>query len=406
MVSAPDYGDLLKVLGREAALTGSVTYVEVSDRAPDSTSVEDLVEGLEAPVIVASAQRWPTRRRALMVRLDRPTTADRIALWNEALGEHAPALQATVRAVAQQFEFGPNDVATLASGPAPDLWRSCREQANRSMEPLAQRIVPCHRWDDLVLPEDLRQQLRDLADQVAGRATVYGDWNFETRLSRGRGITALFAGPSGTGKTMAAEVIADQLRLDLFRIDLSGVVDKYIGETEKKLRTLFDTAEESGAILFFDEADALIGKRSDVRDSHDRYANIEVSYLLQRMDDYRGLAILATNRKSAIDRAFLRRLRFLVDFPFPDASSRRRIWEGIFPRETPIADLDLDELSRLEITGGNIRNIALNAAFLAAAMGSAVSMTHCLDAARREYAKIDRLVSEGEFGSRVQRLPA
>jgi SpoVK/Ycf46/Vps4 family AAA+-type ATPase len=227
---------------------------------------------------------------------------------------------------------------------------------------------------------------------------VYERWGFGARLGRGKGIAALFAGPSGTGKTMAAEVIANYLRLDLYRVDLSRVVSKYIGETEKNLRQVFDAAEQSGAILFFDEADALFGKRSEVRDSHDRYANIEINYLLQRMEDYRGLAILATNMKSLLDQAFLRRLRFLVDFPFPSAAQRTRIWRGAFPPAAETENLDYEFLSRLEITGGNIKNIALNAAFLAAAAGAPISMQLLLMAARREYSKIDKLVVEFEFG--------
>ena len=197
---------------------------------------------------------------------------------------------------------------------------------------------------------------------------------------------------------MAAEVLANYLKLDLYRIDLASVVSKYIGETEKNLKKVFDAAEQSGAILFFDEADALFGKRTEVKDSHDRYANIEVNYLLQRMEDYRGLAILATNRKSALDRAFLRRLRFLVDFPFPDAESRRNIWKKVFPPLADVGDLDYDALSRLEIPGGNIKNIALNAAFLAASEGSAIEMNHVMHAVRREYTKVEKMVTESEFG--------
>jgi len=234
------------------------------------------------------------------------------------------------------------------------------------------------------------------------RSQVYESWGFGAQLPRGRGISALFSGPSGTGKTMAAEILANHLQLDLYRIDLAGVVSKYIGETEKNLRNVFDAAEQSGAILFFDEADALFGKRSEVKDSHDRYANIEVNYLLQRMEDYRGLAILCTNRRAALDRAFLRRLRFLVEFPFPDCENRRMIWAKVFPTQAPLAGLDLEALALLEIAGGNIRNIALNAAFLAAGESTPIRMEHVLHAARREYAKIDKLLTEAEFGSHLR----
>ena len=225
-----------------------------------------------------------------------------------------------------------------AGDPAPlreRLWDACLRVTEPRPGPLAQRITPRARWEQLVLPDDELDLLRSLTGQVRQRARVYDEWGFRTVMSRGFGITALFAGPSGTGKTMAAEVIASDLRLGLYRIDLSAVVSKYIGETEKHLRRLFDEFEAGGALLFFDEADALFGKRTEVRDSHDRYANIEVNYLLQRMESYRGLAILATNAKGALDTAFLRRLRFIVDFPFPDAGLRRRIWAGALAQRDP-----------------------------------------------------------------------
>ena len=282
---------------------------------------------------------------------------------------------------------------------AEDLWQACRERSCPRLDQLGRRIQSGYTWDDIVLSNDLFGQLRELAAQVSQRHRVYEQWGFGARLSRGRGISALFAGPSGTGKTMAAEVLANALKLDLYRIDLSGVVSKYIGETEKNLKQVFDTAEQSGVILFFDEADALFGKRTEVKDSHDRYANIEVNYLLQRMEDYQGLAILATNRKSALDRAFLRRLRFLMDFPFPDVDSRRRIWQKVFPADTPLDAPDYAALARLEIPGGNIRNVALNAAFLAAAENRPVSMPHLAKAARREYIKIEKMITAAEFGA-------
>ena len=241
-------------------------------------------------------------------------------------------------------------------------------------------------------------QLREIAAQVTRRTHVYEKWGFAAKSRRGLGISAMFAGPSGTGKTTAAEVIADALRLDLYRIDLSTVVSKYIGETEKNLRRVFDAAEDGGAILFFDEADALFGKRSEVKDSHDRYANIEISYLLQRMEDYRGLAVLATNAKSSVDAAFLRRIRFVVNFPFPDAAQRAEIWRRTFPATAPTAGLDPARLARLNVAGGNIRNIALNAAFLAAEADEPVGMAHIVRAARAEYAKMEKPLTESEIG--------
>jgi len=224
-------------------------------------------------------------------------------------------------------------------------------------------------------------------------------------MNRGLGIGVLFTGVSGTGKTMAAEVIANDLGLCLYRIDLSAVVSKYIGETEKNLRRVFDAAEDGGVILFFDEADALFGKRSEVKDSHDRYANIEINYLLQRMEAYRGLAILATNMKSALDQAFMRRLRFVVNFPFPGPAERQAIWEGVYPKPdekgvlpgTPVEAPDYNHLARLNVTGGSIHNIALNAAFRAAAAGKSVTVPLILEAARTEFRKLEKPINESEF---------
>jgi SpoVK/Ycf46/Vps4 family AAA+-type ATPase len=278
------------------------------------------------------------------------------------------------------------------------LWDACRIQGRARLNDLAQSIRPVAAWQDLVLPEHQLRILHEIAAQVRHRAKVYETWGFSSKGARGLGISALFTGASGTGKTMAAEVLANELRLDLYRIDLSQVVSKYIGETEKNLRQVFDAAEESGSVLLFDEADALFGKRSDVKDSHDRYANIEVSYLLQRMEAYRGLAILTTNLQTALDKAFLRRLRFIVQFPFPDAVQRTEIWQRIFPAATPTDGLDVGKLSRLNVAGGNIRNIAVNAAFLAADENRAVTMSHLLRAARREYEKLEKPLTDAECG--------
>jgi SpoVK/Ycf46/Vps4 family AAA+-type ATPase len=250
-----------------------------------------------------------------------------------------------------------------------------------------------------VLPADRLGQLREICNHVKYRDRVYGEWGFDRKLSLGKGLSVLFAGPSGTGKTMAAEIIAGALVLDLYKIDLSTVVSKYIGETEKNLSRIFIEAETSNAILFFDEADALFGKRSEVKDSHDRYANIEIGYLLQRMEEYEGVVILATNFRKNMDEAFVRRLQFTVEFPFPNEEDRRRIWERIWPGDTPRStELDLDFMARrFELTGGNICNIALAAAFLAADNSNIVDMTHLLHATKREYQKMGKVVSESEF---------
>jgi SpoVK/Ycf46/Vps4 family AAA+-type ATPase len=276
------------------------------------------------------------------------------------------------------------------------LWSVCRSLARPRLEDLAQRIEPVATWTDLVLPDAQIQILHQLAAQARHRMMVYETWGFAEKGRRGLGISALFAGTSGTGKTLAAEVLARALRVDLYRIDLATVVSKYIGETEKNLKQVFDAAEEGGVLLLFDEADALFGKRGEVKDSVDRYANIEVGYLLQRMESFRGLAILTTNLKSSLDTAFQRRLRFTVDFPFPDAAQREAIWQRIFPVKVPMQGVDAKLLAQLNMTGGNIRNIAVNAAFLAAEAGGPLRMEHLLRATRLEAVKAERPLSTTE----------
>jgi SpoVK/Ycf46/Vps4 family AAA+-type ATPase len=277
------------------------------------------------------------------------------------------------------------------------LWDACLARTRPRLDTLAERLDPKATWDDIVLQENIVMLLRQITNQVRQRGKVYEDWGFRKQVSRGLGMVTLFAGESGTGKTMAAEVIANDLRLNLYRIDLSAVISKYIGETEKNLRQLFDAAEDGGAILFFDEADALFGKRSQVKDSHDRYANIETNYLLQRMEAYKGLAILATNMKSGLDDAFTRRLRFIVDFPLPQPIDRQRIWRKVFPPETPVGELNYQRLAEFNLSGGSIYNAALNAAFLAAQDDAPVSMPHVLNAVLIEFRKSDRIIDERLF---------
>jgi len=342
---------------------------------------------------------------SLPVDIAKPTPAEQQATWTALLGEAAGSIPASLAA---QFNLSAASIRQIANRVAPNpsaadpslrdrLWNACLASTRPRLDTLAQRVEAKAGWDDIVLPQAETSMLRQIAAQVGQRSQVYGSWGFAQKRNRGLGISALFAGDSGTGKTMAAEVIANDLQLNLYRIDLSAVVSKYIGETEKNLRRLFDAAEDGGAILFFDEADALFGKRSEVKDSHDRYANIEVNYLLQRMEAYSGLAILATNRQSALDPAFMRRLRFVVNFPHPSAAQRKAIWQKVFPAPTPMEGLDLDRLSRLNLTGGNISSIALNAAFQAAQAGSAVTMPLILEAARAELRKLGRVINELEF---------
>ncbi len=318
---------------------------------------------------------------------------------------NAPLIAAAAQGALGRLATEPGERRPDVAAVGAALWEICRLQARPHLDDLALRIEPAATWEDLVLPDEQRELLREICMHVRQRARVYEGWDFESKGKRGLGISALFAGPSGTGKTMAAEVIANQLRLNLYRIDLSQVVSKYIGETEKNLRRLFDAAEDGGAILFFDEADALFGKRSEVKDSHDRYANIEINYLLQRIESYRGLAILASNMKSALDTAFLRRLRFIVNFPFPGVADRRALWQKVFLQDDlvrglpapPLDTLDCDRLARLNLAGGHIHNVALNAAFMAANAGTKVTMPLIFQAARAEFIKLDRPINESDF---------
>ncbi|MBD0326004.1 MAG: ATP-binding protein [Pyrinomonadaceae bacterium] len=402
---------LARLWEREAVLLGSALML-VQDEQEITHAAVSFIENLRGMLFVSAREPLKMRtRQSFRVDVQKPSTAEQQLLWQDTLGPAAQELNGELERLVSQFSLGTEGIRA-ASRQACDsvaldgedalsgrlLWDACRELARPRLDGLAQRIVPAACWNDLVLPEQQLRALRDIAAHVRQRARVYETWGFASKGERGLGISALFAGASGTGKTMAAEVLANDLRLDLYRIDLSQVVSKYIGETEKNLRRVFDAAEEGGAVLLFDEADALFGKRSEVKDSHDRYANIEVSYLLQRMEAYRGLAILTTNLKSSVDTAFLRRLRFIIQFPFPDTAQRAEIWRRIFPADTPTNGLDVNRLARLSIAGGNIRNIALHAAFLAADAGEPVTMSHLLRAARGEYGKLEKPLTESEIG--------
>jgi AAA+ superfamily predicted ATPase len=283
-----------------------------------------------------------------------------------------------------------------------DLYSACRAQSNQKLSALARKINPKYTWGDIVLPSDQMGQLREICNQAKYRHIVYGEWGFDRKLSYGKGLNALFSGPSGTGKTMAAEIISNDLCLDLYKIDLSQVVSKYIGETEKNLEKIFAEAQTTNAILFFDEADALFGKRSEVKDAHDRYANIEIGYLLQKMEEYDGMTILATNLRQNMDEAFVRRMQVIVEFPFPDEEYRRRIWEVVFPGEAPLdRNIDFGILAReVKLPGGNIKNIAINAAFYAAEDGRLIRMTHLMQAVRQEYRKLGRIWNEAEWSTK------
>jgi hypothetical protein len=402
---------LLRLCEREAALAATALTLDLEhldgiDPARQA-AVTQVIEELESALFVLVRERRPTRSRpVLAVDVGKPTAAEQAEVWRSVVGPER--LDGRASLLASQFDLGIRSIreaTTEALGEVGEvtgaelvraLWDACRAQARPRMDDLAQRVDARAGWPHLVLPAGQLQTLRDLAVQVRHRARVYEEWGFGATSSRGLGIAALFVGSSGTGKTLAAEVLANELRLDLYRIDLSQVVSKYIGETEKNLRRVFDAAEDGGAILLFDEADALFGKRSEVKDSHDRYANIEVGYLLQRMEAYRGLAILTTNMKESIDAAFLRRIRFTVQFPFPGATAREEIWRRVFPAAAPTTGIDPNRLARLNVAGGNIRNIALNAAFLAADAGEPIGMSHLLRATRTEYAKLERTLTDVE----------
>lgn len=403
-VAAEERAALITLWQREATLLGTALLVSISDPTTAAgAAARALVERVGGLCLMACTSAPPLITSHRRYRVDKPAGADRRQLWSDALGpERALRAGPELERAASHFRLGSRAVQDIAQSLQPvgadlsPLWESCRRESRGGLDHLAQRLETAADWDSLVLPEAQLAVLRQIAAHLRQRYTVQESWGFAAQGSRGLGLATLFAGESGTGKTLAAEVLAHSLHLDLYRIDLSAVVSKYIGETEKNLRQVFDAAEDCGAILLFDEADALFGKRTEVKDSHDRHANIEVSYLLQRMEAYHGLAVLTTNLKSSLDSAFLRRLRFVVQFPFPDQAQRLALWRRVFPAATPVRDLDLDKLSRLSMTGGSIRNIALNAAFLAADAGEPVSMSHLLQAAHAEASKRERPLADAE----------
>jgi SpoVK/Ycf46/Vps4 family AAA+-type ATPase len=416
---------------REAVLLDALLYITGLHALQAPTAAAPLqallknLEGHARPVILSGTTPWiPLARPELAVipvEFHIPDFPGRRGCWEERLalrgltledgdfddlasrfrltgGQIAEAVQNAMHQAQWRgaVDASPaEDAAAQAAAGEPtveDLYSAARAQCGHELGRLARKIVSRYQWDDIVLPDDQVKQLKEICLQARYRRVVFGKWGFERKLSLGKGLNALFAGPPGTGKTMAAEVLASELKLDLYKIDLSQVINKYIGETEKNLDRIFTAAENSNAILFFDEADALFGKRSEVRDSHDRYANIEISYLLQKMEEYEGVSILATNLRQNLDDAFIRRLQAIVEFPFPDEQYRERIWQVTFPKEAPVAeDVDFAVLGReIPLAGGSVKNMALAASFLAAAEGGEISMGHMLDAAAREFQKLGR----------------
>jgi len=403
-----DLETLSRLWEREAILADRALLI-TADGGSTEPGGYDVLTGFAGSTrgrVVVSGGQWRAvgPREVVAFDVPAPTVTEQRAGW--VAGLPSPVADDLVDRLVSQFALSPAairavcaEAATVAAARRADLgpvvWEVCARHARPRLDGLAAPVAARATWDDLVLPEPQRRALRGIVRHVRHRARVQHGWGFGDRTA-GLGVSALFVGGSGTGKTMAAEVLATELDLGLYRVDLSGVVSKYIGETEKNLGRVFDAAEASGAILLFDEADALFGKRSEVRDSHDRYANIEVSYLLQRMEAYGGLAILTTNLADALDPAFLRRLQFVVRFPFPDAAQRAELWRKAFPRPTPTAGLDPARLATLQVTGGNIRNIALGAAYRAAEADAPVSMAHILAAALDESEKQERPLTPAE----------
>ncbi len=418
--------EIIQALFREALLQPAAIYLGHADALlsenPQFHHVQQLLirelEEFSLVTFLSGEKPWisPNHQTSIQIEWPLPGASHRKELWKRSMNGHhslSPDIDTDVlantfkltggqirnalteaRNFAKMKSNGNNGRITMET-----LYQGCRAQSNRKLAELAQKITPHYVWDDIVLPADKLQQLKEMCAYVKHRQRVYDEWGFDRKLSLGKGLNALFSGPSGTGKTMAAEVVANELKLELYKIDLSCVVSKYIGETEKNLSKIFQEAETSNAILFFDEADALFGKRSDVKDAHDRYANIETGYLLQKMEEYVGVVILATNLKRNMDEAFVRRIHFNVEFPFPQKEDRLRIWQHIFPRETPLEKtVDFDFLSRkFKIAGGNIKNVALAAAFYAAEDDGSVFMDHLIRATKREFQKMGKLCMESDF---------
>ncbi len=405
--------DLVALALRDGRLLNAAIVVEGWDSSTDEGLIRELRAAFNAhadfpyPIVLAGRPNAP---EAILDGMDLhyavadPSHTERGQLWS------AEGADGDAGRLASAFRLGQREIrgagrmahsiASLGGRAAPELadfQAAARLQTRPRLSALANKLTPRFTWDDIVLPHDCVEQLREILAQATHQDQVFNEWGLGEKLTLGRGIVALFAGPSGTGKTMAAELIAGELGQDMYKIDLSGLVSKYIGETEKNLARVFEEAADSDAVLFFDEADAVFGKRSEVKDSHDRYANIEVGYLLQRIEEHDGIVVLATNLRANIDDAFLRRMRSVIEFPFPEEDDRRRIWERTLGRAPLQADVDLAFMaSQFRVAGGNIRNIVLLAAFLAASEGSLIGMRHLATAAKREYQKLGRLVSTTE----------
>jgi len=422
--------NLLYLLERESILRDRPLYWAAYDsllpkegeaaNVPEARRlVMQLLKEQTGPGFISTPQTLPPllvghHRREFQLELAAPRYSERQHLWEGQLGPQAAGLELESLSSRFRLSSGQIGAATLTARHAAawrgdsaptlaDLEAACRQHSNQKLTSLARKIGTVYSWKDLVLPNDQFNMLREIYRQVTHRSLVYEKWGFEDKVALGKGLNVIFAGPSGTGKTMSAGIIAGELRMDLYKIDLSTVVSKYIGETEKNLERIFTEAGESNAILFFDEADSLFGKRSEVKDAHDRYANIETGYLLQKMEEYDGIVVLATNLRKNLDEAFIRRMHFIIEFPFPEEEDRYEIWRRVFPKAVPLGeDVDLRFMARqFKMSGGNIKNIALAAAFLAAGdeqENPTIGMNQLIRATRREYQKLGKLCTESDFG--------
>lgn len=410
-----------------------VLYPEEPDLAAQQRlgRFHELLDGYGGMVFLLAGRynrlSWKPKERLLLEHeLQVPDEGGRERLWMAFAYELGVSADVDWRVMSGKFRFTPGQIRralTLASGysawqrepqaagegsggaAAPNalrsdaLFKACYQQVQHKLERKATRIEPRYGWEDVILPPEQKDQLRNACNQVKYRGVVYGDWGFEKKLAYGKGLSMLFAGPPGTGKTMSAQVVAGDLQLELYKVDLSQVISKYIGETEKNLHEIFEEAQLSNAVLFFDETDALFGKRSEVKDSHDKYANIETAYLLQKMEEYQGITVLATNLLNNIDEAFLRRINYVIKFPFPDSEYREKIWHSMFPPAAPLSDdVDFKYLAqRYEIAGGNIKNVVLSSAFLAAEAGDPIRMQHIVKSIRHELQKSGKILARQEW---------
>nr|WP_242856177.1 ATP-binding protein [Ruminiclostridium josui] len=426
------FDEILRLLGRQIKISNCILCLEnfqllVSEEWSQQIRINRILQMLhefsETTFILGRTQ-WhltntDSRFAYVAVEYPYPSAIARKKYWQELSEKYQLDSNLNLNNFAEVFRFTPGQIENvLRLGENYSVWNgvrdgrietkyltnACYTQSNRKLGELAKKIDTLYTMDMLVLPEDQMLQMKEICRQVKYRSIVYEKWGFEKRLALGKGLNIMFSGPPGSGKTMAAEVIANEIGLEIYKIDVSRVVSKYIGETEKNLGEIFHEAETSNAILFFDEADALFGKRSEVKDSHDRYANVEIGYLLQRMEEYKGIVILATNLNQNIDEAFLRRLHFNVAFPFPDKEQRKLIWLGIFPSGAPVDEnLDYDFLAeKFVMAGGNIKNIAVNAAFYAAHAGCPIGIKQIMQAAKREYKKMGKTFLKSDFAPYYQ----